>query len=148
MATEDLRRLLLNTGLPPGDVEALLYFESVAYGRVAGKLSTNNTTDAAFLPLRKPPVGALLSAGHVILQLRSAQPELFTRPNEAPYASDAAVCESEGAAWITRWSQTGSERAFAKALIDVYVKRQTDQRVAQVRLFSLMTSRSCRPKRR
>ncbi len=144
MATEDLRRLLQNTGLPPGDVEALLYFESVAYGRVAGKLSANNTTtDVAFLPLRKPPVGALLSAGHVILQLRSAQPELFTRPNEAPYASDAAVCESEGAAWITRWSQTGSERAFAKALIDVYVKRQTDQRVAQVRLFF-----SCRPKRR
>uniref|UniRef100_A0A0R3T203 Midasin n=1 Tax=Rodentolepis nana TaxID=102285 RepID=A0A0R3T203_RODNA len=122
---EDLQRLILNTGLSPACVNALLTFESSVIQRMH-TLAPEVT--ASSLPPRKPPVGALLSAARVIQQITSGK-EL-----DALMGSEGAEETTEDIApWMVRWKGEDSrKKAFAKALIDVYSRRQTDHNVSQV----------------
>uniref|UniRef100_A0A5K3FIW9 VWFA domain-containing protein n=1 Tax=Mesocestoides corti TaxID=53468 RepID=A0A5K3FIW9_MESCO len=129
---EDLERLLLNTGLASNAVLALLAFESTALDRVTKRLSAANWDTTTFLSIRKPPVGALLSAGRIIQQLLAqSSRSLFPEGTEWQSASDAEACQAEGVVWINRWNDNPYQRAFAKALLDIYVKRQADWKVAE-----------------
>lgn len=125
---EDLHRLLLNTGLPPDCVNALLIFESSVLQRLHA-LSSEVIT--ASVPSRKPPVGALLSAARVIQQI-TASKELDTLMASEV---DGEITE-DIAPWMVKWKGEDSrKKAFAKALIDVYARRQADRNVAQVRII-------------
>lgn len=119
---EDLQRLLLNTGLDPVCVNALLTFESSALQRLHALSSEGLATS---MPPRKPPVGALLSAARMIQQIVGSN------------TLDVLVNSGEGGdvdatSWMVKWrSGDPRKRAFAKALIDTYARRQTDRNIAQ-----------------
>nr|CDS31811.2 midasin [Hymenolepis microstoma] len=122
---EDLQRLLLNTGLSPACVNALLTFESSVIQRLHA-ISPEVTTSS--LPPRKPPVGALLSAARVIQQI------IISKELDALMGSEGGEEITEDIApWMVKWKGEDSrKKAFAKSLIDVYSRRQTDHNVSQV----------------
>ncbi|VDK34052.1 unnamed protein product [Taenia asiatica] len=119
VAKDDLHRLLLSTGLPANAVTALLVFEDSALKRVQ--------TAATVTPPRKPPVAALLSAARMIQQLLSSygKEDLFS-------AADCDSEETEAVAWMGKWRGDVWKRAFAKALMDVYARRQTNKNFAEL----------------
>lgn len=119
VAKDDLHRLLLSTGLSANAVAALLVFEDSALKRVQ--------IASTVMPPRKPPVGALLSAARMIQQLSSSygKEDLFS-------AVDCDSEEAEAVAWMGKWRGDMWKRSFAKALIDVYARRQTNKKFAEV----------------
>ncbi|VDM21800.1 unnamed protein product [Hydatigera taeniaeformis] len=120
VAKDDLHRLLRSTGLSANAVAALLAFEASSLERV-------HATPIVPLPPRRPPVGALLSAARMIQQLLSSHGKEDLFP--------AVGCDSkadEAMAWMSKWRGDVWKRAFAKALMDVYARRQANKKVAEL----------------
>ena len=117
-AKDDLHRLLLSTGLSPAAIAALGAFEASALDRFH-----QAAANSAPLPPRKPPVGALISAARIIQQLLSEKCKTTPLPTEDEIAN--------------KWpSEDVNKRAFAKALIDVYARRQRDRNLGKVGCLS------------
>ncbi|KAL5111458.1 Midasin [Taenia crassiceps] len=118
-AKDDMHRLLLSTGLSANAVAALLVFEASALKRVQAL--------SPVTPPHKPPVGALFSAARMIQQLLSSHgtENLFS-------AVDCDSEEAEAVAWMGKWHGDAWKRAFAKALIDVYARRQMNKKFAEL----------------
>ncbi|CDS41244.1 midasin [Echinococcus multilocularis] len=117
---DDLHRLLLGTGLSANAVAALLAFEVSVLERV------HASSIAAPHPC-KPPVCALLSAARMIRQLLTSYGRggLFS-------AVDCYSKEAEDVAWTGKWRGDAWKHAFTKALVDVYARRQTNQKFAEL----------------